>query len=367
MAGKLRVGVIGTSWFAETFHLAGLDSHPRAQITAICGRDRAKTEAVASNHGEPVVFTDYGEMIDSGLMDAVVIVTPDDLHREMTLRALQAGLHVMCEKPLARTADDARDMFDAAEAAGRVHMTMFTWRWIGIFAYAHRLIKDGYLGRCRDAQFSMMAGYADELIYGWRFDPGRGTGILGDLGSHMFDLARWYVGDIAQVSGRLTTNVARLGPDGTAMASLNDSATVLLEFANTAQATITVSGASVVGQSPEVEVRLYGDEGSLKLDFDLINAHVSGRRRDDQSWNELSIPDDLRGLDGGNPSIMNLPSLAPFTNLPVADRLFVDAVLDGRPSEATFEDGWRVQQVVDAVIESDRRHGWVAVPDQEKG
>jgi predicted dehydrogenase len=142
---------------------------------------------------------------------------------------------------------------------------------------------------------------------------------------------------------------------------------VLLEFANTAQATITVSGASVVGQSPEVEVRLYGDEGSLKLDFDLINAHVSGRRRDDQSWNELSIPDDLLGFDGGNPSIMNLPSLAPFTNLPVADRLFVDAVLDGRPSEATFEDGWRVQQVVDAVIESDRRHGWVAVPDLEKG
>ena len=144
---------------------------PAREITAICGRDRAKAQAVASNHGEPVVFTDYGEMIDSGLMDAVVIVTPDDLHRAMALQALEAGLHVMCEKPLARTADDARDMFDAAEAAGRVHMTMFTWRWMGILPIAQRLIEEGYIGRCRDAQFSMMAGYADELVYGWRFDP----------------------------------------------------------------------------------------------------------------------------------------------------------------------------------------------------
>ena len=361
MAGTLRVGVVGTSWFAENFHLAGLESHPRAEVAAICGRDGVKAEAVAARHGGPVVFTDYGAMIDSGLVDAVVIATPDDLHREVAIRALGSGLHVLCEKPLSRTADEARDMFRAAEAAGRVHMTMFTWRWMGIFSYAQRLISEGYLGRCRDAHFSMVAGYANDSVYGWRFDPDRGSGILGDLGSHMIDLARWYVGDVARVSGRLTTDVARPGSDGAVMASLNDSATVLLEFGNGAQGTIRVSGARVVGETPDIEVRLYGDAGSLRLDVDVVNARLSGRRLDDQSWVELAIPQELLGTEGGHPPILGLPSLAPFTNLPVADRLFVDAVLDGRAPEATFEDGWRVQQVIDAIIESDRRHSWVSV------
>ena len=147
----------------------------------------------------------------------------------------------------------------------------------------------------------------------------------------MIDLARWFVGDIAQVSGRLTTNVARLRPDGTAMASLNDSATVLLEFANTAQATIKVSGASVVGQSPEVEVRLYGDEGSLKLDFDLINAHASGRWRDDQSWNELSIPEDLSASTGENQRYSTSPPSLHSQTCPSLDRLFVDPCWTAAP------------------------------------
>jgi predicted dehydrogenase len=283
MPDQLRVGVVGTSWFAEAFHLAGLESHPRARVAAICARDRANTEAVAERHGGPAVFTDYDVMVSSGQVEAVVIVTRDDLHRDMTLRALSAGLHVLCEKPLARTAEDARLMFEAAESAGRVHMTMFTWRWVAIFRYAHALIKEGYLGRWRYARFSFQAGYANDPVYGWRFDPERGGGILGDMGSHMIDMARWYVGDIAQVSGRLATHVTRPGPDGAGMASLNDSATVLLEFANGAQGAIEVSAARLVGESPDFELRLFGDEGSLKLDFDLVNARIAGRRRGDGS------------------------------------------------------------------------------------
>jgi predicted dehydrogenase len=207
----------------------------------------------------------------------------------------------------------------------------------------------------------MQDDYGDDLAYGWRFDPERGTGILGDLGSHMIDMARWYVGEIVQVSGRLATDVARPKPDGAEMTSfLHDSATVLVEFAGGASGTIQVSGARAVG-GPDVEVRLFGDEGSLKLDFGLTDGRISGWRRGDESWSELAIPYDLSGTGGPNPSILDLPSLAPFTNLPVADRQFVDAVLDGFPAEPTFEDGWRVQEVIDAVLTSDRRKCWVSV------
>jgi predicted dehydrogenase len=362
MDGPLRVGMVGTSWFAETVHLTCLESHPRAVLTAVCGRDRGNAEALAARHGDPAVFTDFAEMMTSGLLDAVVIVTPDDLHHEMTLQALDAGLHVLCEKPLARSASDAHQMWRAAEAAGRVHMTMFTWRWLGVPSYARRLIAEGYLGRCRHAHFSMQADYGDAADYGWRIDPDHGSGILGDLGSHLIDLARCCVGEIGAVSGKLTTALTRFGPDGKPTDSLNDSAMMLVEFADGADGTLEVSGHRLVGAAgPTIEIRLYGDDGTLRLDFGLEAGRLSGRRRGEESWSDLTVPEELSGLAGDNPPILDLAMLAPFTNLPVADRLFVDAVVDGRPAEATFEDGWRAQQVVDAVVASDLQRGWVAV------
>ena len=219
MADLLRVGLVGPSWFAETVHLAGLDSHPRAVVTAVCGRNRANAEAVAARHGNPVVFTDYRTMFASDLLDAVVIAVPDYLHLHATLAAAEAGLHVLCEKPLARTASDARKMLDAAVAAGVVHMTMMTWRWLPIPAFAKRLVEGGYLGRVRSAHFSMQSGYDAEMLAGWRFDPERGTGILGYLGSHMIDLARSYVGEIARVCARLICDVGRQNSDGQALTS----------------------------------------------------------------------------------------------------------------------------------------------------
>jgi predicted dehydrogenase len=137
---------------------------------------------------------------------------------------------------------------------------------------------------------------------------------------------------------------------------------LLLEFADGADGTLDVSAHRVVGEGgPTIEIRLYGDEGSLRLDFDLAAGRVSGRRRGEEAWSVLTVPEDLSGAGGANASILDLPMLAPFTNLPVADRLFVDAVLDGCPAGATFEDGWRAQQVVDAAVVSEQQRGWVAI------
>ena len=112
MDGKVRVGVIGTSYFTQMLHLKSLESHPRAEISAICGRNRDRAEELAVEYGIPQVFTDYREMIEQGNLDAVVVAAPDDLHFPMTIAALDAGLHVSCEKPLARTVDHAQQMLD---------------------------------------------------------------------------------------------------------------------------------------------------------------------------------------------------------------------------------------------------------------
>lgn len=362
MSGQhVRIGVVGTSWWTETVHLPALASHSQAEVVAICGRNRKRTGQIARQHAITGVFTDYREMFSSGLPDAVVIATPDDLHPAMALDALASGLHVLCEKPLARTAADARQMLDTAEASGRVHMMMFTWRWLGVFAYLHTLIEDGYLGRCRDAHFLMHADYADAASYQWRYDPARGSGIIGDFGSHLIDLARWCIGDITQVSAHQATHVARQMPGHPAAESLGDSAGLIVDFAGGAQGTIEISDVHLVGDLPSFQARVYGDSGSLEADVDLLTHRLRGRRRGGSSWNELPVPPTFTAANGQHPAIQNLPILAPLTNLPVGDRLFVDAVLAGRPVRPTFEDGWRTQQVVDAAQRSIREHRWITV------
>ena len=179
----------------------------------------------------------------------------------------------------------------------------------------------------------------------------------------MIDLARSYVGEIAGVCARLICDVDRQNLNSHSLTSLAGTATMLVEYAEGATGTIDVSATRMPGEGIDVDVRLHGDEGSLRLEFGLLGGQIKGWRRGDESWTELTVPDDLTGDSIGNPSILDLPTLRPFTNLPVADRLFVEAVLDGVPAEPTFVDAWRVCEVADAAVTSDREHRWVMVGD----
>jgi predicted dehydrogenase len=360
---NVRVGVVGTSWFAETLHLAALGSHPGASVAAICGRNRERATRVARDHNIPHVFTDYRQMISSGEMDAVVVVSPDSTHYPITMAALDAGLHVLCEKPLALTADQAREMCDTAQTAGLITLVGFTWRWVPPFNYVHHLISDGYLGRCHHARFLYQHAGSFDPAYKWQLDPDLSNGILANLGSHMIDLARWYVGDIARVSGHLANFVERDGPDGRRpFTSANDSALVAVEFADGAQATVQVSGVAQVGErGQDFQIGLYGEAGSLEVNFDFANSRLRGVRAGDKTWQELPVPEGFLGR-GDNPPLWVFDFFAPFTNQSVGDRLFIDAILAGHSTEPSFCDGWKAQQVVDAAMVSHREGRWIPIP-----
>jgi hypothetical protein len=118
----VNVGVLGTSYWVADFHLPALRSHAGARVRAICGRDRRRTQALAEQHDLPEVYTDYRAMIDSSELDALVVVMPEDLHHPMVMAGVEAGLHVLCEKPMAFMADRSGEMLAAAErAAGEAH------------------------------------------------------------------------------------------------------------------------------------------------------------------------------------------------------------------------------------------------------
>ena len=126
---KVRIGVIGTSWWADLVHLPSIASHDRADLVAICGRNQERAREMAAKYGIGATYADYRQMIAKEGLDAVVIVTPDDMHHPMAMAALDEGLHVMCEKPLGLNVAQTAEMLAKAEEAGVTHMVYYTSRW----------------------------------------------------------------------------------------------------------------------------------------------------------------------------------------------------------------------------------------------
>ena len=362
MREEVRVGVIGTSWYADLMHLPNLKSHPRAEMTAVCGRNRDRAEEMAKKFEIPLVFTDYREMIEKGNLQALVIATPDDLHYPMTMDALEAGLHVLCEKPLALHAEQAREMYEKAEAAGVKHMVFFTYRWLPHYRYLKQLVDDGYVGRTFHCHIRYLGGYARQPRYTWRFDRNRSNGALADLGSHMIDLARWYVGDVAKVWAHLGTFVDRPGSEGQALDPANDAASLILQFKDGTQGMIQVSAVAHVGdRGQEQDVALHGESGTLEADSSSAGVEVRGARHDEEQFQTLPVPDELWGDVDRTSSFFSQVSEV-FVKQSVGDRHFIDAILEDRPATPSFYDGLKVQEVIDAAIESHQSGSWVSLP-----
>jgi predicted dehydrogenase len=363
MSEQVRVGVVGTSWWADMMYLPCLKSHPAAEIAAICGRNRDRLEEIAQKHGISLTFTDYQEMIEKGNLDAVIVATPDDLHYPITMKALEAGLHVLCEKSMALTLEHAREMYNKAEEAGVKHMVPFTWRWLPPFQYAHQLIKEGYLGRCFHSQFRYVGGYGRDGQYRWKWDRRRGLGILGDLGVHMIDMAHWLIGDIAKVSAHLPVFIERPGPQGQPLDPANDSALLALKFKDGGQGSIYVSALAHVGNhDQEFQVILYGEAGTLEVDLNFRDGYIiRGARSDEDQIRPLAIPEEiLKGVDPESPFEEQIFDQI-FMKQLVGTRLFIEAIINDGPLSPTLYDGLKAQAVIDAAIKSDQRECWVSL------
>lgn len=352
MGSPVRVGMVGTSWWTDLFYLPALQHYPLAQLAAICGRNGERAAELAQKYGVEAVFTDYHAMLASGDLDAVIVATPDDTHYPIVMAALDAGLHVLCEKPIAANATQAKEMYQRAERAGVKHMVMFTYRWYPQFRYMHEVVAQGYLGQPYQADLSLIMDYARDGTYRWRFDADRANGVLGDLGSHLIDLARWYFGEISGVSAHLATFVARPGVDGAAPQPANDSAVLALAFANGAQATVRVSAVARSGwQDWAQQVALYGSQGSLLADAD--KPMLAGFSFVDEQRAALVTPPELwDGVTSGDPWEVLYRDVG-------GPRMFVRAIAEDLPVSPTLYDGWKTQQVIDAALESFRIGRWV--------
>lgn len=361
MSERVRIGFIGTSGWMDLSHLPIFRADPRVEMVAICGRNRERAQEMATKYGIGSVFTNYREMIERAKLSAIVIGTPDDEHYAMTMDALDAGLHVLCEKPLALNAADAKAMYEKAEAAGVRHMTFYTWRWMPHYRYMRELIQQGAVGRLYHCYFSFLMGFGRSVEYQWRFDRKRANGIVGDSGSHMFDLARYLIGDISRVSAHVATHVQRKSLPNQPLELASDSAMILLQFVNGGQGMVQLSAlARVDDPFLEQQVALHGDAGSLIAELKLGSSPKLCIAKGDEPFQSLTIPAHfLEGIDTTQPFITQFVPM--FTHQPVGCRLFIDAILEQRPIVPSFYEGWKAQQVIDAALASHETEQWIAV------
>jgi len=361
MTTSVRIGFIGTSWWMNMAHLPIFQADSRVELVAICGRNRDRAQEMATKYGIPNVFTDYRDMIENANLDAIVIGTPDDEHFVMTMDALDAGLHVLCEKPLAMNAGDAEAMYQKAEAQGVVHMTFYTYRWLPHYRYLHELIKQGAIGRVYHCQFRFLMGFGRHGDYRWRFDRKRANGIVGDSGSHMFDLARHLVGDISHVSAHLETHIKRESSSDQPLDAANDSAMILLKFADGAQGVVQVSAVARLGNTMlEQQVTIHGDAGSVVAEFTTTEGPKLQMAKGDDPIQPIAIPEEyFMGIDQSQHFIPQFASM--FTHQPIGCRLFIDAILEQQPVSPSFFDGWQAQLLIDAALAAHETAEWVAV------
>ena len=350
----INVGMVGTSWWADAMHLPALDSHPNAVTVAICGRNRENARKMADTWRINQVFTDYADMIDRADLDAIVISTPNDTHYPITMKALQAGLHVLCEKPIALTYAQALEMAALARENGLKTLVPFTYSHMPAARYLKELIDDGYLGTPYHLNLRYYSGYARAGDYLWRLDRKiAGSGIIGDLGSHFLHLAEWYFGEINALTCRLTHIVPRpsVDPQGNAYEVVDDSCMLVVEYANGAAGVIHCTALcyedTPFGQTHHMD--FHGSQGTLHCftDWDKIQ-QVKGARVGEGMIRELPIPEHIWG--NARRDTVHNTYRDMFRSKDFMIRGFINSIVNDSDLAPNLEHGARIQRLISAAI-----------------
>ncbi|MDQ3376047.1 MAG: Gfo/Idh/MocA family oxidoreductase [Actinomycetota bacterium] len=368
---EIGVGLVGYKFMGRAHSNAYrqlprfFDVDPVPRMAAICGRDEAGVREAADSLGWESYETDYRRLIERDDVGLVDVVTPGNTHREIVLAALIAGKHVICEKPLANTLAEAKEMLTAARDAGTVNTVCFNYRRAPAVQLARKLIDEGRLGTIRHwrstylQDFIMDPGFP--LI--WRLKKElAGSGALGDLGAHSVDLAHFLVGGISEVAGMTETFVKERPLEGsggeTGEVTVDDAAAFLARFENGAMGTFEATRFAA-GRRNRNAFEINGSKGSVAFDLERMNELEVFFVDDDA---------DVQGFRTVNVTEPDHPYAGawwPPGHIIGYEHTFVhtmkdlmDGIKTGESPAPTFEDAYRCQAVLDAVERSVEGGGW---------
>jgi predicted dehydrogenase len=379
----LSVGMVGYA-FMGAAHSQAWRTAPRffdlplePAMTVVCGRDSARVAEAADRLGWAEAETDWRRLIERDDIDLIDICTPGDTHAEIAIAALDAGKHVLCEKPLANTVAEAESMVEAAERAaarGVRAMVGFTYRRVPAIALAQRLVAEGRIGDIRHVRAQYLQDWiADaEAPLSWRLDKEKaGSGALGDIGAHIIDITQFITGNrLREVSGQLETFVKErpiaaehAGLSGTASTergpvTVDDAAVFLGRFTGGAVGVFEATRFAT-GRKNAIRIELNGSLGSLAFDFEDMNVlHFFDATEPAESagFRRILVTEPEHPYAGSWwPPGHGLGYEHGFTHQ-VVD--LVRAIGDGTDPRPTFADGLQVQRVLAAVEASSETRQW---------
>ncbi len=349
----IRLALIGTGGMAN-WHATEFSKVPGVKLVACCDIVADRAKAYAEKHGVPQYFSDIDEMFAQADFDAVDVVTSDAAHKAASLKALAAGKHVLCEKPLAPNYPDAREMAEAAVRSGKIHMINFSYRNSSAIHRAAQLVAEGALGQIYHVEAHYLQGWLCSTYWGdwktspgwlWRLSTAHGSkGTLGDIGVHILDFASYPVGEIAAVFCKLKTFDKAPGQRiGEYTLDANDSVMITLEFAGGALGTINTTRLAT-GHVNSLYLSIHGSRGALRIDLDrsygqleMTQLDTNGKHRE---WERLNTPE-----------------------TPTIYRRFIDSIRSGHNDQPDFTRGAAIQKVLDACEASDRAGTWIRLQD----
>src|SRR3954468_12785538 len=388
MTRPLGVGLIGYAFMGAAHSQAWrtaphfFDLPMRPQLTVLAGRDAVRVADAAVRLGWSSVETDWRRVLDRDDVDLVDVCTPGDTHAEIAIAALEAGKHVLCEKPLANTVAQAEAMTEAATRAaanGVRSMVGFTYRRVPAIGLARRLVAEGRLGDIRHVRAQYLQDWiADPSApMSWRLGKDKaGSGALGDIGAHIVDLTQYITGQrITGVSGLLETFVGErplaastgslsgAAGEGVGRVTVDDAAVFLGRFSGGALAVFEATRFAL-GRQNAIRIEINGSAGSVAFDFEDMNvlhfydgtepAEIAGFRRIVVTEPEHPY------IAAWWPAGHGLGYEHGFTHQ-VVD--LITAIAKDEDPTPSFADGLQVQRVLDAVERSSADGStWTEIP-----
>jgi predicted dehydrogenase len=375
MMKRYNVGLIGYKFMGKAhshaYKVVGMHCRPKALpvMKAICGRTKEAVKRAAEQFGWESYETDWRALVSRKDIDIVDVSTPGDAHKEQVLLAAKMRKHIVCEKPLANSLADAREMLRAVERAGVTHTVMFNYRRVPAIALAREMICAGELGEIRHFRaFYLQDWIVDERFpLVWRLERKRaGSGALGDIGSHIIDMAHFLVGGIRDVVSHLQTFIRKRpvvdNPKKLGRVTVDDAAVFISRFENGAIGSFEATRFAT-GRKNYNGFEIYGSKGSLLFNFEDMNQLLFNSRRD---------PADRQGFKRILVTESSHPYIAawwPPGHIIGYEHTFVNSIYDflnclaeGRKASPDFRDGVRCQAVLDAVMRSAKERRWIAVP-----
>jgi predicted dehydrogenase len=336
---SVKVGVIGFGM--GSYHCKCYEANPRSDLVAICDLDAARLERAGAQYPKAHLYTQYEDMFAKEKLDAVSVALPNVLHAPVTLAAIEAGLHVLCEKPMSVDAVSAEKMWQAALAAHKKLMIHLNYRFSPASQWAKRFVTEGNLGKVYYARTRWLRARGIPRIGSWfGIKAMSGGGPMIDLGVHRLDLALWLLGYPKALTVSAATHGdlgRRLAREAKAKYDVEDLVSAFVRLENGITLALEASWAGGTDEREEMMTGIYGDAGAI----------VQRNQRGGYEFETLGL------LDISGALTQVTPKSLPGESASAVDH-FVDCVADDKQPDPSAENGVALMRIIDAVYQSAR-------------